>query len=53
MNCTTELSTQDTEKNDALDSNGHMDADIVDSHHSAVGTPDYLAPEILLGTEHG
>lgn len=21
--------------------------------HSAVGTPDYLAPEILLGTEHG
>jgi serine/threonine protein kinase len=20
---------------------------------SAVGTPDYLAPEILLGTEHG
>ncbi|XP_042046717.1 probable serine/threonine protein kinase IRE4 isoform X1 [Salvia splendens] len=53
MNCTTELSTQDTEKNDALDSNGHMDADKVDSHHSAVGTPDYLAPEILLGTEHG
>ncbi|XP_035541728.1 probable serine/threonine protein kinase IRE4 isoform X3 [Juglans regia] len=23
------------------------------SRHSAVGTPDYLAPEILLGTEHG
>ncbi|KDP38482.1 hypothetical protein JCGZ_04407 [Jatropha curcas] len=23
------------------------------SQHSAVGTPDYLAPEILLGTEHG
>ncbi|KAK1322930.1 Serine/threonine-protein kinase AtPK1/AtPK6 [Acorus calamus] len=22
-------------------------------HRSAVGTPDYLAPEILLGTEHG
>ncbi|XP_078441696.1 protein kinase superfamily protein isoform X2 [Wolffia australiana] len=24
-----------------------------ESRHSAVGTPDYLAPEILLGTEHG
>ncbi|KAH9758653.1 putative serine/threonine protein kinase IRE4 [Citrus sinensis] len=23
------------------------------NRHSAVGTPDYLAPEILLGTEHG
>lgn len=23
------------------------------SRYSAVGTPDYLAPEILLGTEHG
>lgn len=23
------------------------------SQRSAVGTPDYLAPEILLGTEHG
>lgn len=23
------------------------------SQHSAVGTPDYLAPEILLGTDHG
>lgn len=23
------------------------------AHRSAVGTPDYLAPEILLGTEHG
>ncbi|KAJ8762244.1 hypothetical protein K2173_007400 [Erythroxylum novogranatense] len=23
------------------------------NQHSAVGTPDYLAPEILLGTEHG
>lgn len=53
MNCTTELSTQDTEKNDALDANGQLNADIVDSHQSAVGTPDYLAPEILLGTEHG
>ncbi|KAH6765050.1 Protein kinase superfamily protein [Perilla frutescens var. frutescens] len=53
MNCATELSTQDTEKNDALDANGQPNADIVDSHQSAVGTPDYLAPEILLGTEHG
>lgn len=53
MNCTTELSTQDTEKNEALDANGLISADVVDSHESAVGTPDYLAPEILLGTEHG
>lgn len=53
MNCTTELSTQDTEKSDALDANGQVSADVVDSHQSAVGTPDYLAPEILLGTEHG
>ncbi|XP_057793956.1 probable serine/threonine protein kinase IRE4 isoform X2 [Salvia miltiorrhiza] len=53
MNCTTDLSTEDTEKNVALDANGQLNADIVDSHQSAVGTPDYLAPEILLGTEHG
>lgn len=53
MNCTTELSTQDTDKNDSLDANGLISADVVDSHQSAVGTPDYLVPEILLGTEHG
>lgn len=53
MNCTTELSTQETEKNDVRDAHGQLNADIVDSHQSAVGTPDYLAPEILLGTEHG
>lgn len=53
MNCTTELSAQDTEKNNALDANDQLNADIVDSQQSAVGTPDYLAPEILLGTEHG
>ncbi|KAL8514409.1 hypothetical protein ACS0TY_013500 [Phlomoides rotata] len=52
MNCTTELSTQETERND-IDSHRQLNADIVDSHESAVGTPDYLAPEILLGTEHG
>ncbi|KAL0438569.1 UNVERIFIED_CONTAM: putative serine/threonine protein kinase IRE4 [Sesamum latifolium] len=53
MNCTTELSTQETAKNGILDANGQLNTDKVDSHQSAVGTPDYLAPEILLGTEHG
>ncbi|PIN08864.1 Microtubule-associated serine/threonine kinase [Handroanthus impetiginosus] len=53
MNCTTELSTQEVEKNDVLDTHGHLNTDTVESHRSAVGTPDYLAPEILLGTEHG
>lgn len=53
MNCTTELSTQETERNDIIDANRQLNADIVESHDSAVGTPDYLAPEILLGTEHG
>ncbi|KAK6131184.1 hypothetical protein DH2020_035071 [Rehmannia glutinosa] len=53
MNCTTELSTQETEKHDILDIQGQLNADTVNGHRSAVGTPDYLAPEILLGTEHG
>lgn len=53
MNCTTELSTQETERNGILGAHRQLNADIVDSHESAVGTPDYLAPEILLGTEHG
>lgn len=55
MNCTAELSTQEKEKNDILDTHDQMNADTVDSHQSqsAVGTPDYLAPEILLGSEHG
>ncbi|KAL0351889.1 UNVERIFIED_CONTAM: putative serine/threonine protein kinase IRE4 [Sesamum calycinum] len=53
MNCTTELPTQEMAKNGILDANGQLNTDKVDSHQSAVGTPDYLAPEILLGTEHG
>ncbi|KAL7155261.1 hypothetical protein ABFS83_03G063100 [Erythranthe nasuta] len=53
MNCTTELSTQETEKNYVVDTNGQLNTDTADSHRSAVGTPDYLAPEILLGSEHG
>ncbi|GFP92684.1 probable serine/threonine protein kinase ire4 [Phtheirospermum japonicum] len=53
MNCTTELSTQETEKNGILDTHGPLNTDKLDGHQSAVGTPDYLAPEILLGTEHG
>ncbi|KAL6574297.1 hypothetical protein OROHE_001201 [Orobanche hederae] len=52
MNCTTELSTQETQTNDIPDIHGQLNADKVNGQHSAVGTPDYLAPEILLGTEH-
>ncbi|CAI0436200.1 unnamed protein product [Linum tenue] len=36
---------------DPLDSREQQTED--KRQHSAVGTPDYLAPEILLGTEHG
>ncbi|WCJ35156.1 Protein kinase superfamily protein [Euphorbia peplus] len=54
INSTIELSVPDTNKNqnsDALDPHAQQTEEL--SHHSAVGTPDYLAPEILLGTEHG
>ncbi|GER47942.1 kinase [Striga asiatica] len=53
MNCTNELSSRETNKNDNFDINGQHSADKLDGDESAVGTPDYLAPEILLGTEHG
>ncbi|KAL3640836.1 hypothetical protein CASFOL_015804 [Castilleja foliolosa] len=53
MNCTTELPTQEADKNFVLDTHGPLNTDKLDGHQSAVGTPDYLAPEILLGTEHG
>ncbi|KAG8377757.1 hypothetical protein BUALT_Bualt08G0066200 [Buddleja alternifolia] len=53
MNSTNELSASGTEKHDVLDTHGQLNTDTVDGHQSAVGTPDYLAPEILLGTEHG
>ncbi|XP_065880657.1 probable serine/threonine protein kinase IRE4 isoform X2 [Euphorbia lathyris] len=54
INSTIELSVPDTNKNqvsDVLNPHAQQTEDL--SQHSAVGTPDYLAPEILLGTEHG
>ncbi|KAL2456425.1 serine/threonine-protein kinase pakB-like [Forsythia ovata] len=53
MNCTSDLSGPETEKFDVLDMHDQLNDDSEDNHRSAVGTPDYLAPEILLGTEHG
>ncbi|KAK4490331.1 hypothetical protein RD792_001005 [Penstemon davidsonii] len=52
MNCSTELSAPETEQHD-VQPHGKLSTDTEDSYQSAVGTPDYLAPEILLGTEHG
>ncbi|KAI7734201.1 hypothetical protein M8C21_003402 [Ambrosia artemisiifolia] len=54
MNSTSDLTRP--ESNGDLVSNGdHLENELgVDKRErSAVGTPDYLAPEILLGTEHG
>lgn len=53
MNCTSDLSGTETEKFDVVDGPDQLNDDSEDNHRSAVGTPDYLAPEILLGTEHG
>ncbi|XP_051139448.1 probable serine/threonine protein kinase IRE4 isoform X2 [Andrographis paniculata] len=53
MNCPTQRSNKETGKSDLIDTHGQLNIDTEDSHQSAVGTPDYLAPEILLGTEHG
>ncbi|KAJ0570961.1 putative protein kinase AGC-MAST family [Helianthus annuus] len=42
--------------NEGVVSNGHHlenEWSVDKRERSAVGTPDYLAPEILLGTEHG
>ncbi|XP_076905899.1 putative serine/threonine protein kinase IRE4 isoform X2 [Bidens hawaiensis] len=54
MNRTSDLTRP--EPNEGLVSNGqHLENELgVDKRErSAVGTPDYLAPELLLGTEHG
>ncbi|MCD7469137.1 hypothetical protein HAX54_007974, partial [Datura stramonium] len=53
MNSTDDLSGPDT-KDAVLPDVGSQQDHLSDkSRRSAVGTPDYLAPEILLGTEHG
>ncbi|XP_073137128.1 probable serine/threonine protein kinase IRE4 isoform X2 [Henckelia pumila] len=53
MNCTTDLSGPEIKTFEGPEMHGRLNTDSEDSHQSAVGTPDYLAPEILLGTEHG
>ncbi|XP_055833113.1 probable serine/threonine protein kinase IRE4 isoform X2 [Solanum dulcamara] len=54
MNSTDDLSGPDTKDVVLPDVGSQHDPDLSDkSQRSAVGTPDYLAPEILLGTEHG
>ncbi|PHT51206.1 putative serine/threonine protein kinase IRE4 [Capsicum baccatum] len=54
MNSTDDLSGPDTKDVVLPDVGSQQDPDLSDkSQRSAVGTPDYLAPEILLGTEHG
>ncbi|XP_059279154.1 probable serine/threonine protein kinase IRE4 [Lycium ferocissimum] len=54
MNSTDDLSGPDTKDAVLPDVGSQQDPDISGkSQRSAVGTPDYLAPEILLGTEHG
>ncbi|KAI3686691.1 hypothetical protein L1987_80374 [Smallanthus sonchifolius] len=54
MNSTSDLTRP--ESNEVLVSNSHHHGNelgVDKRERSAVGTPDYLAPEILLGTEHG
>ena len=51
MNSTGDLAGPETEGIDACGQ--HSEQTENSSQRSAVGTPDYLAPEILLGTEHG
>ncbi|XP_004238243.2 probable serine/threonine protein kinase IRE4 isoform X1 [Solanum lycopersicum] len=54
MNSTDDLSGPDTKDVALPDVGSQHNPDTSDkSQRSAVGTPDYLAPEILLGTEHG
>ncbi|XP_057469292.1 probable serine/threonine protein kinase IRE4 isoform X1 [Actinidia eriantha] len=54
MNSTGDLPGPDTDGITLLGAHGHHTQKTEDrSQRSAVGTPDYLAPEILLGTEHG
>ncbi|KAL8216109.1 hypothetical protein R6Q57_022946 [Mikania cordata] len=54
INSTSDLTRPDSKE--VLVSNGHHhenELGVDKRERSAVGTPDYLAPEILLGTEHG
>ncbi|KAK6245388.1 hypothetical protein SCA6_008478 [Theobroma cacao] len=54
INNTIDLSGPETSGTTSLDACNLQTQQTDDrSRHSAVGTPDYLAPEILLGTEHG
>ncbi|KAG5543219.1 hypothetical protein RHGRI_016093 [Rhododendron griersonianum] len=54
MNSTGDLPGPETDGMTLLDAHGQDTQKFEDrSQRSAVGTPDYLAPEILLGTEHG
>lgn len=54
INNTINLSGPETTGTTSLDASNLQAQQTEDrSRHSAVGTPDYLAPEILLGTEHG
>ena len=54
MNSTGDLPGPDTDGITLLGAHGQHTQKTEDrSQRSAVGTPDYLAPEILLGTEHG
>ena len=54
MNSTSDLSRCETKENNVSGDHGQNNPDTVDRcQRSAVGTPDYLAPEILLGTQHG
>lgn len=54
MNSTGDLPAPETDGMTLLDAHGQHTQKIEDrSQRAAVGTPDYLAPEILLGAEHG
>lgn len=56
MNSTSDLSRSETKDNTLSEFHGQHNVEAMDrrrSQRSAVGTPDYLAPEILLGTQHG
>ncbi|KAM7258107.1 hypothetical protein ACFE04_013848 [Oxalis oulophora] len=53
INSTIELSRSELDENLSSDADNSHSEKTERNRHSAVGTPDYLAPEILLGTEHG
>lgn len=53
LNCTTDLSGAEMKTFEGPEMHSRLNPASEDSHQSAVGTPDYLAPEILLGTGHG